>query len=157
MVRALRRRRSGDRQLLAYRVGRSWRPLRSDEINEYLKLELGEEFSAKDFRTWNATVMAAVALGADGLGASSKSARKRAIDAPCAQSQSCSATRQPSHGAPTSIRACSTATSRAGRSAGRSERLPELDPANDRVRARIEAAVLDLLAENSDSPALARV
>jgi DNA topoisomerase IB len=39
--------------------------VRSDDINEYLKAHIGEEFSAKDFRTWNATVMAAIALATD--------------------------------------------------------------------------------------------
>jgi DNA topoisomerase IB len=58
----LKRRRSGPPELLAYREGRRWGPVRSDDINEYVKRHLGEEFSAKDFRTWNATVLAAVAL-----------------------------------------------------------------------------------------------
>jgi DNA topoisomerase-1 len=58
----LRRRRSGPSQLLAFREGRGWHAVHSDDINEYVKRHLGEEFSAKDFRTWNATVLAAVAL-----------------------------------------------------------------------------------------------
>ena len=56
----------GPAELLAYRDGRRWHDVRSDDINDYLKEHLGEEFSAKDFRTWNATVMAAVTLAADG-------------------------------------------------------------------------------------------
>jgi DNA topoisomerase IB len=56
------RRRSGPAELLAYRDGRTWLPVHSDDINEYVKRHLGEEFSAKDFRTWNATVLAAVDL-----------------------------------------------------------------------------------------------
>ncbi|MGH3114004.1 MAG: DNA topoisomerase IB, partial [Gaiellaceae bacterium] len=36
-------------------------------------------FSAKDFRTWNATVLAAVGLAVSGGAASSRTARKRAI------------------------------------------------------------------------------
>jgi DNA topoisomerase-1 len=59
LMRRLRRRRSGGDQLLAYRDGRAWVPVRADDVNEYLKERLGEEFSAKDFRTWNATVLAA--------------------------------------------------------------------------------------------------
>lgn len=58
----LRRRRGGPAELLAYRAGRRWRPVHSDDINGYVKQHLGEDFSAKDFRTWNATVLAAVAL-----------------------------------------------------------------------------------------------
>ena len=154
VVRELRRRRSGGPQLLAYRNGRRWYPLRSEEINEYLKRRLGEEFSAKDFRTWNATVMAAVSLASDARGAESKTARKRAIDG--------------------SVRAVSELLGNtpavARRSyidprvfdrylsgwtiAGELERLDRLDPADDRVRARIEQAVLDLLGEKTDSPAL---
>ena len=34
------------------------------------------------------------------------------------------------------------------------ERIGELDVADDRVRTRIEAAVVDLLVDNTDSPAL---
>jgi DNA topoisomerase IB len=80
LVRSLRRRRGGGEQLLAYREGRSWAPVRSDDINDYLKRQIGSEFSAKDFRTWNATVVAAVAVAADGTQAASKAARKRAVD-----------------------------------------------------------------------------
>jgi hypothetical protein len=36
------------------------------------------------------------------------------------------------------------------------ERLPRLDPSDNRVRARIERAVLDLLAEDTKSAALER-
>jgi DNA topoisomerase IB len=40
--------------------------------------------------------------------------------------------------------------------AGALERIKRLDPADDRVRARIESAVLDLLADETGSPALER-
>ena len=36
----------------------------SDDVNEYLREITGEEFTAKDFRTWAGTVMTAMALGA---------------------------------------------------------------------------------------------
>ena len=42
---------------------------------------MDEEFSAKDFRTWNATMLAAVVLAADGRAATTKTARMRAINA----------------------------------------------------------------------------
>lgn len=77
-LRALKRRRDGGPELLAYRVGRDrWADLRSDEINEYLKEAAGGDFSAKDFRTWNATVLAAVALARAEGEATTKAARKR--------------------------------------------------------------------------------
>ncbi len=62
VLKALRRRRRGPAELLAHRTGRHWHPLHSDDVNDYVKRHLGDEFSAKDFRTWNATVLAAVAL-----------------------------------------------------------------------------------------------
>jgi len=73
------KRRRGGRELFAYKSGRSWVALRSDDINDYLKEVSGETFSAKDFRTWNATVIAAVALAVSGRAAATKTARKRAI------------------------------------------------------------------------------
>ena len=42
---------------------------------------MDEEFSAKDFRTWNATMLAAVVLAVDGRAATTKTARRRAINA----------------------------------------------------------------------------
>jgi DNA topoisomerase IB len=77
----LRRRRGGPEELLAHRTGRRWQPLRSDDINGYIKERLGPEFSAKDFRTWNATVLAAVGLAARGGPPRSRTARRRAISA----------------------------------------------------------------------------
>lgn len=34
--------------------------LTSERLNDYVKLYLGEEFSAKDFRTWGGTLLAAI-------------------------------------------------------------------------------------------------
>ena len=74
--RLLRRRSGGDR-LLAYKEGRRWRNLAADDVNEYVKDVLGDDFSAKDFRTWRGTVIAAHALAKSD--ASSKTARKRSV------------------------------------------------------------------------------
>jgi DNA topoisomerase I len=79
VVAALKRRRGGGEELLAYKEGRRWRDLRSEDINEYIKDATGDDFSAKDFRTWNATVLAAVALSVAGQVAGSPTGRKRAI------------------------------------------------------------------------------
>jgi DNA topoisomerase I len=78
VVQALKRRRPG-RELFAYKKGRAWVDIRSDDINDYIKEITGEGFSAKDFRTWSATVIAAVALAVSGRAAATKTARKRAI------------------------------------------------------------------------------
>ena len=80
LIRALRRRRSGGPKLLAYKQGRRWHDVSSDDINGFLKQELGAEFSAKDFRTWSATVLASVSLATQGRDADTNAARKRAID-----------------------------------------------------------------------------
>jgi DNA topoisomerase-1 len=75
---AMHRRRGGPEDLLAYRAGREWVDVRSEEINEYIHEQLGDEFSAKDFRTWHGTVLAAVELAASGP-PRSEAAAKRAI------------------------------------------------------------------------------
>ena len=80
VVVALRRRRTtADAELLAYKdeAGR-WVDVRSQDINDYLKEHLGEEFSAKDFRTWVGTVLTAVAL-ADEEPPTSETARRRVV------------------------------------------------------------------------------
>ena len=64
LVKKLRARRGGGHELLAYRNGSSWRDVRSTDINDYIKETIGDGHSAKDFRTWNATVLAAVVLAA---------------------------------------------------------------------------------------------
>ncbi|WP_245656242.1 DNA topoisomerase IB [Microtetraspora fusca] len=49
-------------ELLRYRSEGGWVDVRSDDINAYLKEAFGRDVSAKDFRTWHATVLAAVGL-----------------------------------------------------------------------------------------------
>jgi DNA topoisomerase-1 len=75
----LRTRRGGSDDLLAYKRGRRWVDLRSSDINAYLKEITGQDISAKDFRTWGATVLAAIALAVAGEVAATASGRKRAI------------------------------------------------------------------------------
>ena len=80
IVAALKRRRGGSPELLAYKEGGRWADVKSADINAYVKQVTGGDFSAKDFRTWNATVLAAVALAVSGEAATrSKTARKRAV------------------------------------------------------------------------------
>ena len=80
LVEALKRRRGGGPELLAYKRGSRWADVKSADINEYLKQAADGDFSAKDFRTWNATVLAAMALSVSGGAAGgTKRARKRAI------------------------------------------------------------------------------
>ncbi|MGQ0480240.1 MAG: DNA topoisomerase IB [Pseudonocardia sp.] len=68
--------------LLFYREGRGWHDVRAEDINGYLKELAGQEYTAKDLRTWNATVLGAVALaGVDPARATTARARKRALTA----------------------------------------------------------------------------
>ena len=62
LERLLRRRATADRRLLAYKESGRWHDLNSDQVSAYLKQRLGEDATAKDFRTWQANVMAAACL-----------------------------------------------------------------------------------------------
>jgi len=67
-------------ELLFYRDGRGWHDVRAEDINTYLKELAGEEFTAKDLRTWNATVLGAVALaGVEASALATARGRKRAL------------------------------------------------------------------------------
>ena len=79
VVAALKRRRTGGPQLFAYRGDKGqWVDVRSSDVNDFVKELSAGEFTAKDFRTWAGTVLAAVAL-AVAEGAGSRTARQRAI------------------------------------------------------------------------------
>src|SRR3954467_931600 len=62
LIARLKKRRGAHDELLAYKEGPSWVDVKSGDINAYLKQATGLDVSAKDFRTWNATVLAAVTL-----------------------------------------------------------------------------------------------
>ena len=60
------------------------RDITSQDVNEYLREITGEDFTAKDFRTWAGTVLAAIALSAAGEFETKKQAKaniKKAIEA----------------------------------------------------------------------------
>ena len=69
--------RAGDRPAAAYREDGGWYEIHAHEINERFKELAGEEFTAKDLRIWNATVLTAVAF-ADTEPPASRRGRKRA-------------------------------------------------------------------------------
>jgi DNA topoisomerase I len=77
VVATLRRRRSGGEELLAFKEAGAWVDVTARDVNEFIKTHAGEDFSAKDFRTWHATVLAAVALSVAGF-ADTPYQRKRA-------------------------------------------------------------------------------
>lgn len=71
-------RRGPEARLLVSKVGRRWRPISADEVNEHIRTVTGLDVTAKDFRTWHATVTAAATL-ASGDAATTGTARKRRI------------------------------------------------------------------------------
>ncbi|MDQ1050518.1 DNA topoisomerase-1 [Streptomyces sp. V4I2] len=77
VVRApLRRPRGGDRLLVYWERG-AWRELHGGDLNEALRRLAGTDITAKDFRTWHATVLAAVALSVTAEAARATPAARR--------------------------------------------------------------------------------
>jgi DNA topoisomerase I len=79
IVTALKRRRGGGAHLLAFRKSGAWHAVHAHLINEHLKALIGPSFTAKNFRTWNGTLLAAVSLASKGSEARTERARRRAI------------------------------------------------------------------------------
>ncbi len=75
------RARRGSEELLAWKDGRRWRALDSQTVNEYVGQVTGADYTAKDFRTWHATVLAATALAESDEPGETKTSRKRAVSA----------------------------------------------------------------------------
>lgn len=67
----------GLKDLLVFKRDGRWHDLVSADVNAFIKDVAGEGFSAKDFRTWNATVLAASFLAAAEGETKTKAARKR--------------------------------------------------------------------------------
>ncbi|MFC0526946.1 DNA topoisomerase IB [Phytohabitans kaempferiae] len=78
VLRDLRKRRRGSERLFAYWNGRRWHDVRSDEVNEYLREASAADMTAKDLRTWHATLLAAAKLAELGP-QTSVTRRKRAV------------------------------------------------------------------------------
>jgi DNA topoisomerase I len=157
LVGTLKRRRGGGEELLAFKRGRRWIDVRSADINAYIKRATGGDFSAKDFRTWNATVLAGVALAVSGGAAGrSRTARKRAMTRAIAE------TARYLGNTPAVCRASYIDPRVFDRFEGGltiGGVLPELadDTASwPEVRGAIEEAVLDLI-EREESPAIEKI
>ena len=111
VVAKLRRRRGGGDELLAYKRGRTGTTSAPTTSTTTSRQATGDDFSAKDFRTWSATVLCAVALAVSGEAAATETGRKRAITARRQGGRRTTwATRPRSAAPPTSTRACSTPT-----------------------------------------------
>ena len=75
-------RREGADTMLAYRAAdESWHSIDASQLNEFLRQVTGGGFTAKDFRTWQATVVAAMELARMDLKATSRTARQKAVAA----------------------------------------------------------------------------
>jgi DNA topoisomerase-1 len=80
VVRALLRSESTSDYLFSFRDNDAWRPLRSHQVSTYIATRAGGHFTAKEFRTWNATVLMALLL-ANAEPAPSARSRKSAVTA----------------------------------------------------------------------------
>lgn len=154
LVGQLKRRRGGGDELLAWRDGRRWVDVRSEDLNDYIKDVTGGPFSAKDFRTWSASLLAAVRCAefavsagtgrrpvaaivrdvADALGNTPAVCRKSYIDPRVLD--------RFEHGE--TIEKAVAA-------------MQPIDLSDDLVRAHLERAVVTLLAEHGESVTLASV
>jgi DNA topoisomerase I len=148
IVAALKRRRGGSDELLAYKAGGRWHDVRSDDINVYIKDATSEDFSAKDFRTWNATVLAAVALSVSGEVAGSKTGRKRAITR---------AIKEVAHYLGNTPAVCRASYIDPRVFDAYQGGLVIRPPAGDVQHRAVEKAVLDLLNEREQSPAIEKI
>jgi DNA topoisomerase IB len=159
VVSELKKRRGGGDELLAYKDGRRWVDVRSDDINNYVKaVSNNADFSAKDFRTWNATVLAAIAITdlAGKMKTYSKSARKRTASAAVKHVATylgnTPAVARSSYIDPRVFDRFDSGWT----IGGVVEDVGDVDFGSPLIRARIEEAVLDLL-EDSRTEALEKV
>jgi DNA topoisomerase I len=151
IVARLRRRRGGP-ELLAWRERGRWVDVRSEDVNHYLHELTGDDFTAKDFRTWNATALAAVALSASWSVARSRTARDRAISR---------AVKEVAGYLGNTPAVCRRSyidprlfdRYRSGRTvAGALERVGAIDEIGEPAHQAIERAVLELIEERKDEP-----
>ncbi|MCX4546039.1 hypothetical protein [Streptomyces sp. NBC_01565] len=80
VIRALLRRNDGP-QLFVYRAAGTWHDVRAEDVNDYPMDRSGADLTAKDFRTWHATVLAAVALAVSENMADASPTRRRSAEA----------------------------------------------------------------------------
>jgi len=76
-----RRRAPADAKLLAWKDRGRWCELDGEQVNAYVRAATGIEATAKDFRTWHATVLAAAALAESDESGDTKESRKHAVAA----------------------------------------------------------------------------
>ncbi|MFN2595075.1 MAG: DNA topoisomerase IB [Actinomycetota bacterium] len=157
VVEILKKRRSGLTELLAYKSGGRWVDVKSSDINAYIKDVSGEDFTAKDFRTWTATVLAAVGLSVSGQASRSKTGRTRAISL---------VVKEVAHYLGNTPAVCRASyidprvfdRYRSGWTiSGALEDLGDVDYGEPSYQGAIELAVLDLLANDRSSDAVEKI
>ncbi|HET6448853.1 MAG TPA: hypothetical protein VFG31_07050, partial [Conexibacter sp.] len=174
LIAALKRRRGGGDELLAWKRGRRWVDVKADDVNAYLKEAARGDFSAKDFRTWNATALCAVALAVraetgrePGSGghrtdsptprATSRTSRRRlvkaAIDEVATFLGNTPAVARGSYIDPRVIDRFDEGLTVAAALAAEHDRIEEDEPVPEQnVSERVRRAVLDLIAGDEDAP-----
>jgi DNA topoisomerase I len=154
VIRALLGRGGGRAKLLGFTHDGRWVGARADDVNDYLKGYLGEDFSAKDFRTWNATVLAATTLAGQDQALTIGATGKRAIDATVRRvSEALGNTPAVARRAYIDPRVFDRY--RSGWTIAPA--LPRDGKVGPRVRARLERAVIDLLGDEHDPDAVERL
>src|SRR5690242_1682348 len=73
------RRAPAEEELLAWKERGRWHDLDAGHVNEYVRSATGVDATAKDFRTWHATVIAAAALAEAGEPAAAKADSQRPV------------------------------------------------------------------------------
>lgn len=80
-IEVMRRRRGVDARLLSYQEARRWRSMLPELVNGYIRDATGITATAKDFRTWHATVLAAASLAQTDEPGETAASRRRAVSA----------------------------------------------------------------------------
>jgi len=161
VVRRLKRRRGGGPELLAYKEGRRWVDVKADDVNAYLKDAAGGDFSAKDFRTWNATALMAVELAVRAERAGPRASRRRivaaAVRAVAEFLGNTPAVARRSYVDPRVVDRFEGGLTIAEALAAPAELEPD-EPAEERpVDGRVRRAVLDLIAGDDEAPGVERL
>lgn len=162
VIAALKRRRGGGDELLAFRRRRRWVDVKAEDVNAYLKEAAGGDFSAKDFRTWNATALCAVALAVRAQSATSRTSRRRlvkgAIDEVATFLGNTPAVARGSYVDPRVIDRFGEGLTVAAALAEQHDGLEEDEPVPEHsVSERVRRAVLDLIDGDEDAPGVEEV
>jgi DNA topoisomerase IB len=146
----MKRRRGGGRDLLAYREGRRWRDVRSSDINEYVRERGGDGFTAKDFRTWHATVLAAAALATKAEEATPLTSKARQVSA-AVKEVAAALGNTPAVARASYIDPRVIERFEQGATISPTLRRRGIDPLDPELRGAVERAVLELLEEEPSS------